>query len=46
MFARIAYDAFNERLHVVEEVDVDKERKFYEYIFLYREVLAAIQHSK
>lgn len=40
MFARIAYDAFGERLHVVEEVDVAKQRTFYEYIFLYREVLA------
>ena len=38
MFARMMYDADNERLNIVEEVDVKKERKFYEYILLYREV--------
>ena len=38
MFARLSYDAFGERLSIVEEVDVKKERKFYEYIILYREV--------
>ena len=38
MFARISYDAFNERLSIVEELDEDKEKKFYEYILLHREV--------
>lgn len=40
MFARIAYDAYNERLSIIEEVDEEKEkeRKFYEFIFLHREV--------
>ena len=38
VFARIMYDAENERLNIVEEVDVKKERTFYEYILLYPEV--------
>ncbi len=38
VFARLSYDAHGERLSVVEEVDVQKQRKFYEYIYLHREV--------
>lgn len=38
MFARISYDAYNERLSIVEEIDEKKEKKFYEYILLHREV--------
>ena len=38
MFARLAYDADGERLSIVEEVDEKKEKKFYEYILLHREV--------
>ena len=38
MFARISYDAPGERLSIVEEIDEDKEKKFYEYILLHREV--------
>ena len=38
VFARLSYDAYNERLSIVEEVDEDKEKKFYEYILLHREV--------
>lgn len=38
VFARIAYDANGERLSIVEEVDIKKERKFYEFILLHREV--------
>ena len=38
VFARLSYDAYGERLSIVEEVDVKKERKFYEYILLFKEV--------
>ena len=38
MFARITYDANGERLSIIEEIDEDKEKKFYEYILLHREV--------
>ena len=38
VFARLSYDAYGERLSIVEELDVKKEKKFYEYILLYREV--------
>ena len=41
VFARLAYDQYEERIHIVEEVDVKKERTFYEYILLYREVCAS-----
>lgn len=37
--ARVSYDAYGERLNVVEEVDVEEKRMFYEYIFLHREVI-------
>ena len=37
--ARVAYDAIEERLNIVEEVDVEEKRMFYEYIFLHREVI-------
>ncbi|KAL9954085.1 hypothetical protein ACROYT_G041579 [Oculina patagonica] len=37
VFARLSYDAHGERLSVVEEVDVKKERKFNEFIYLHRE---------
>ncbi|XP_020604379.1 mammalian ependymin-related protein 1-like, partial [Orbicella faveolata] len=37
VFARISYDAYNERLSIVEEIDEKKEKKFYEYILLHRE---------
>jgi len=37
----MSYDAIGERLSIVEEVDVKKERKFYEYIFLHKEVCTA-----
>lgn len=38
VFATLAYDAPGERLSIVEEIDEDKEKKFYEYILLHREV--------
>ena len=38
MFARISYDAYEEKLSIVEEIDEKKARKFYEYILLHREV--------
>ena len=34
----MSYDALGERLSIVEEFDNKKERKFYQYIFLHREV--------
>ncbi|PFX23310.1 mammalian ependymin-related protein 1-like [Stylophora pistillata] len=38
VFARISYDAPNERINIVEEVDIyQKEKKFYEYIILFKE---------
>jgi len=38
MFAKISYDAEEERLSIVEEIDEKKEKMFYEYILLHREV--------
>lgn len=37
----MSYDAIGERLSIVEEVDVKKEKKFYEFIFLHKEVCTA-----
>ena len=40
MLGRISYDAKNERISIVEEVDLYQKGKkyFYEYILLHREV--------
>ena len=37
----MSYDALGERLSIVEEFDNKKERKFYQFIFLHREVCTA-----
>lgn len=37
----MSYDAIGERLSIVEEVDVKEEKKFYEFIFLHKEVCTA-----
>jgi len=46
VFARLAYDAYGEGLNIVEEVDVEKERTFFEYILLHREVLNLATFSR
>ena len=37
----MSYDAIGERVSIVEEVDYKKGRKFYEFIFLHKEVCTA-----
>ena len=37
----MSYDAIGERVSIVEEVDYKKGKKFYEFIFLHKEVCTA-----
>ena len=37
----MSYDALGERLSIVEEFDDKKGKKFYEFIFLHKEVCTA-----
>lgn len=38
VFAKISYDAIEERLSIDEMVEVKMERKFYKYIMIFRKV--------
>ena len=39
VFAKLSYDAIEERLSVDEIVDVKTERKFFKFIVIYKEVI-------
>lgn len=39
VFAKLSYDAIEERLSIDEMMDVGMERKFYKYIMIFKEVI-------
>lgn len=45
VLGKLSYDAPNERVRIIEEVDLSGKRYFYDYIILYREVSNARQRN-
>ena len=37
-YARLSYDATNERIRIIEEEQIGTEREYYDELFLHREV--------